>query len=91
MRALTKGNLWRGWAWLFAFSLASTFAAQGVEAGVSVPVTGTLILALAWLKARLILTRYLGLAAGSFWGRGFGMVLAFFMIGLLVLYLMPLV
>ena len=84
------GILWRGWAWLLALSLLSTLAARLVTAGTDAPAVGALILVLAWLKARLILARYLGLAAAPFWGRGFGMVLAAYMIGLLVLYLMPL-
>lgn len=100
MNTVTKKAIWRGWIWLLVLSLASTLAAQWVEAGTAgaqaptagraAPVIGALILALAWLKMRLILTRYLGLAAGSFWGRGFGMVIAGYMTGLLALYLMAL-
>ena len=84
------GILWRGWAWLLALSLLSTLAAWLVETGADAPAMGALILVMAWLKARLILLRYLGLAAAPFWARGFGMVLAAYMVGLLVLYLMPL-
>ncbi|MBC7153389.1 MAG: nitric oxide reductase F protein [Rhodobacteraceae bacterium] len=50
---------------------------------------GALILALAWLKARVILARYLGLAAAPFWRRGFEVALALFCLLLLGLYLAP--
>ena len=49
-----------------------------------------IILTLAWLKARVILGRYLGLAAAPFWRRGFNLSLALFCLLLLGLYLVPL-
>ncbi|NIA69714.1 nitric oxide reductase F protein [Pelagibius litoralis] len=90
MIGLIGDSLWRGWAGLLILSLASTLAAQWVGAGIATPLIGALILALAYFKARLILSRYLGLAATPFWNRGFGMVLGGYMAGLLVLYLIPL-
>lgn len=84
---MIRDNLWRAWAWLLAFSLVSTFAAQWLET--YAPMVGILILALAYLKMRLILSRYLGLAATPYWNAGFGLVLGLYMLGLLGLYLMP--
>jgi hypothetical protein len=49
-----------------------------------------MILTLAWLKARVILGRYLGLVNATFWARGFGISLALFCALLLGLYLIPL-
>ena len=79
-----------GWLALLCFSLASTLISIW-----SVPpnwqaVSGTAIILLAWLKARVILGRYLGLAQSAFWSRGFNTSLAFFCVVLLLLYLVPL-
>jgi hypothetical protein len=38
---------------------------------------------LAWIKAQVILRVYLGLQNAPSWGRGFGMVLAIYMIGIM--------
>lgn len=54
-------------------------------------VAGATILTLAWLKARVILLRYLGLAQAPFWARGFGISLALFCLLLLGLYLVPVI
>ncbi len=54
-------------------------------------VAGATILTLAWLKARVILLRYLGLAEAPFWARGFGISLALFCLLLLGLYLVPVI
>lgn len=90
MRALSD-PLARAWGKLVALSLASTAIAGlvGREAltGQAVTVAGGVILALAWAKARVILDRYLGLAAAPFWHRGFSIVLALYCLGLLALYL----
>ena len=59
-------------------------ARTGFSAG-----AGTLILTFAWLKARLILGRYLRLDAAPFWRRGFGISLGLFCLLLLGLYLAP--
>jgi len=48
-----------------------------------------LILTFAWLKARVILSYYLGLNAAPFWRRGFGISLGIFCLLLLGLYLLP--
>jgi hypothetical protein len=52
-------------------------------------VLGTLILAVAFLKARLILVRYLGLDRAPGWRRGFEGAIGAFMVLLAGLYLAP--
>jgi hypothetical protein len=79
----------RAWALLIALGLATTaIAALGPEAGAPLAL-GALILAIAFLKMRLILTRYLGLANAPFWRRGFDATLALFVLLLLGLYAVP--
>ncbi len=75
-----------------ALCLASTLLAMAVEGGrpagmLAIP--GIAILVLAWLKARLILAAYLGLAAAPFWRRGFEIALAAYGLLLAALYLIP--
>ena len=80
----------RAWALPIALGLATTaLAARGTVAGT--PWLGALILAIAFLKMRLILTRYLGLADAPFWRRGFDADLGLFVLLLLGLYLIPMV
>jgi len=81
--------LTRAWIALVFLGLATTaIAALGPEAGARIWL-GALILAIAFLKMRLILTRYLGLADAPFWCRGFDVTLGLFVLLLLVLYLVP--
>ena len=87
---MTRLSLIRAWIFLIAFCAMSTLLSvspfpPGWEA-----LAGAAILTLAWLKARIILARYLGLAQAPFWARGFGIVLALFCTLLLGLYLVPL-
>lgn len=89
MSASINDSLWRAWAWLLLLSLASTGAALTVEAGFAGPLAGAAILAFGYLKARIILNRYLGLARTAFWRRGFSLVLGVYMLMLLGLYLIP--
>lgn len=81
----------RAWLLLIAFSAGSTALALSVPGltGTALMAAGAAILTLAWLKARVILSDYLGLRAAPFWRRGFGMVLGLYMIGVLALYLIP--
>lgn len=85
-----KDPLTRAWIWLVALSLGSTVIASAVGARLSgaLPLAGAAILVLAWAKARIILDRYLGLAAAPFWHRGFSTVLGLYALGLLALYLL---
>ncbi len=80
--------LTRAWIALVALGLATTaLAARGPEPGT--PWLGVLILGIAFLKMRLILTRHLGLADAPFWRRGFDATLGLFVLLLLGLYLIP--
>jgi hypothetical protein len=86
---MTRDLLFRAWAVLIGLSLGSTLISlwhwpPAFSAG-----AGTLILTFAWLKARLILGRYLRLDAAPFWRRGFGISLGLFCLLLLGLYLAP--
>ncbi len=84
-----KNPVIRAWLWLIGLSLLSTILALLVDqrlSGAAVTAAGAAILTLSWLKARVILSDYLGLRAAPFWRRGFGMVLAFYMLMLLGLY-----
>jgi len=67
----------RAWIALLALSAITTTLAV-VQPALTV---------LAWLKARVILARYLGLAAAPDWLRGFNLVLALYAILLLALTL----
>ncbi|WP_299932362.1 cytochrome C oxidase subunit IV family protein [uncultured Pelagimonas sp.] len=70
----------QAWLSLIALSVSSTllafFGATGVFAGL-------VILGLAWIKAQVILRVYLGLQDAPSWGRGFALVLAIYMIGIM--------
>ena len=87
---MLRDSLWRAWIALALLSLASTALAQWDLAGLAQAVAGAAILTLAFFKARLILGRYLGLAAAPYWQRGFNLVIALYMGLLLALYLLPL-
>ncbi len=80
-----------GWLGLLALSLIATAVSLSLQApGGWHALGGSVILALAWLKARLVLGRYLGLDQAPFWSRGFNIALALFCTLLLGLYLIPL-
>ena len=89
MRRLLSDPLIRAWAWLVGLGLATTAAAEGIGAGLAVPVLGTGLLAVAFVKARLILARYLGLDAAPAWRRGFEAAIGAFLVLLAGLYLVP--
>lgn len=82
--------LLRAWGWLIGLSLGSAAVSLWQWPPLLAAAAGGIILALAWLKARVILARYLGLAGAPFWRRGFGIALALFCLLLLGLYLLPL-
>lgn len=80
----------RAWLVLLALSAGSTALAIAVGAAPSGPLAqalGAAILGLAWTKARIVLARYLGLAAAPSWLRGFELVLGLYAALLLGLYL----
>ncbi|RKF13507.1 nitric oxide reductase F protein [Roseovarius spongiae] len=78
------------WISLLVLSGATTIVAELVNLGFDPRVTGTLVLFLALMKARIILARYLGLAEAPSWRRGFNLALSLFCLLLLGLYLGPL-
>lgn len=81
--------LTKAWAALIGLSAVSTVIAlslPGLDAA-ALKGASALILLIAWLKARVILSRYLGLQAVPAIGRGFGLVLALFMLAAGGLYL----
>lgn len=86
---MTREALIKAWVMLIAFSAASTLLSIWTIPDIWKPAAGAAILTLAWLKARVILLRYLGLAQAPFWARGFGISLALFCLLLLGLYLVP--
>ncbi|MCW2307741.1 hypothetical protein [Rhodobium gokarnense] len=80
------------WILLIALCLGSTAIALAVGSGlgpVALTAAGAAILLLSWLKARLILNAYLGLAAAPFWRKGFEITLALYALLLLGLYVAP--
>ena len=78
-----------GWMFLLVLCFASTLISLWPVPVHWQALSGALILGLAWLKARVILGRYLGLAQAPFWARGFGISLALFCAFLLGFYLIP--
>ncbi|SHJ74097.1 hypothetical protein SAMN05444000_11290 [Shimia gijangensis] len=80
-------TLSKAWIWLIALSGGSAVVAVFVEQGMDRRIAGSVILALALLKSRTILSRYLGLSEAPSWRRGFNMVLTFYCVVLLGLYL----
>ncbi|MFX0546837.1 cytochrome C oxidase subunit IV family protein [Roseovarius sp. S1116L3] len=79
----------RAWLTLLFLSAVSTVAAAAITAGYDARIAGGIVLLLALMKARVILSRYLGLAEAPSWRRGFNLSLTLFMLGALGLYLIP--
>ncbi len=77
------------WGSLMVLSLGSTLLSQPDIWALWPVAAGIGALVLAWLKARIVLSRYLGLAAAPSWQRGFEISLALFCLLLLGLYLLP--
>ena len=70
----------RAWLTLLVLSAATTGLAvsQFALSGWMIDVCSAALLMLAWLKARVILSRYLGLATAPAWLRGANLVLALY-------------
>ncbi|KEO60082.1 cytochrome C oxidase subunit IV family protein [Thioclava indica] len=68
----------QGWLVLVALSVGSTLLAWSGSTGA---VAAVAILALAWVKAQIVLNVYLGLSQVPAWSRGFAFVLGLFMLG----------
>lgn len=86
---MTPPSLPRAWIALLGLSLGSTLIAALVGHGMGRTAVGAAILALAWMKARIILSRYLGLWQAPGWRVGFNWALGFFCLILLGLFLVP--
>lgn len=70
----------RAWVTLMALSaLATALAVFGQGATWAV----LAILVAAWIKARVVLRAYLGLAGAPDWSRGFSLVLGLFMLAIM--------
>jgi len=80
--------LLRAWTGLMLLSLGSATISLWHWPPGQTAVAGGIILTLAWLKARVILSRYLGLGRAPFWRRGFEIALGLFCLLLLGLYLL---
>ena len=89
MTAMTRDTLFRAWLVLILLSGGSAIISELVTSGFDRRVAGVLIVVLAMLKARVILTRYLGLSQAPSWRSGFTLALSFFCAVLLGLYLIP--
>ncbi len=86
---LPTDPLSRAWLALIALSAGSTAVAALVAMDLHRAAAGAAILLLAWLKSRVILSRYLGLAQAPGWRRGFNLVQGLFCLLLLTLFLIP--
>jgi len=92
-----KDKLVQAWVFLLLFSAVSTGVAVLIDRGNTQTATGwinaaagAVILGLALIKGRIILSRYLGLESSRFWRRGFNFGLTIYALVLLGLYLAPL-
>ncbi|WP_457649343.1 nitric oxide reductase F protein [Profundibacter sp.] len=93
---MLNDKLFRAWIALLVLSMASTTVAIFIDRGKATTVTGwvpavagVMILLLALIKGRIILSRYLGLETTRFWRRGFNTALTVYAMVLLGLYLAP--
>lgn len=77
------------WLALVLLSGASTVIAVMVSRHAAPAVVGVVILLFAWMKSRVILSRYLGLWRAPSWRAGFNAVLGLYCLLLLGLYLIP--
>lgn len=79
-------NVTRAWLWLLALSALSTAVAA---TGLHPRWLALVVLPVAWIKAQIILDRYLGLALAPPIARGFALALAIFMALLIGLAVWP--
>ena len=98
MTDIRKDRLTRAWVLLLLLSVISTGVAIAIDRGTAQDASawinaaaGAVILGLALIKGRIILSRYLGLESSRFWRRGFNFGLTIYALTLLGLYLAPLI
>jgi nitric oxide reductase NorF protein len=77
------------WLTLMGLSIATVLVTADGGAVFGQVVFGGLLLLLAWAKARVILSRYLGLWQAPGWLSGFSRVTGLFCLLLLCLYVVP--
>ncbi len=75
------------WIWLITLSGGSAVVAYLTTHSIDRRLTGTIILVLALVKARLILSRFLGLSQAPAWLAGFTWVIGLVSVLILGLYL----
>jgi len=88
---MIRDPLLRAFLALLALSLATTGLAALLDAGWAGPALGAAVLTLGFLKMRLILRRYLGLAGAPSFRGGVDLVLALLLALMFGLYLIPVV
>lgn len=86
---MAKDPILTAWLILLALSGASVAVSQLEGSNVPIAVIGATIFLFAWIKARVILLRYLGLSAAPAWAAGFTWVLGLYGFIMLTLYLIP--
>ena len=86
---MTSDPVTRAWLTLLTLSAATVLATLLIALPAAQSAVGAVVLLLSVLKARIILSRYLGLWQAPTWLSGFGWVLAFYFLLLLGLYLLP--
>ncbi len=75
-------------AWMLLLALSAISAGLTTEAFAGMAIApGLALLALAFGKAYIILSAYLGLSRSAAWRRGFAAVIAVFLLGVAGLYL----
>jgi nitric oxide reductase NorF protein len=80
-------DLVEAWAILVVLSFGTVLLAAYGTAGSNGTLVAGGVLALAGLKARVILSRYLGLAQSRFWTRVFDVIVGLFLIASFVVFL----
>ena len=88
-KVLFHDPIFRAWLSLLLLSGTSVLVAYLVGAGLGQAAIGALILLLSWMKARVILSQYLGLWQAPSWLSGFNWVLGVYCALLLGLFLIP--
>ncbi|MCX2724651.1 hypothetical protein [Roseibium salinum] len=86
---MTMDPITRAWLTLMVLSAASVLAALAAGASFGHSAIGASVLLFAWMKARVILSRYLGLWQAPGWRAGFNWVLGLHCLLLLGLFLIP--
>jgi len=79
----------RAWVALSVLSAASVVVASTAGTDFGGSISGAVILLFAWVRARIVLARYLGLWRAPGWLAGFNWVLGCYCLLLLGLFLVP--